>query len=727
MLPRLHRASVVGRARADLGLLALILLVVALATTLTSAVAPLTERTSDHAIAAAVRDAGTQGDVIATTPDQGDDGRRIRDPKSAAEVRRAARAAQQQMPGRLAAVVRPGLTSLTTPPLHLLDAGPSRYLRLAYVTDAGPKAATTYLSGGPPQPSVPHSEADKKVTVHTDPWPVQIALPKQTADALGLVAGDHVEAEDEQHVTITIVVSGIFSAGEPKDDVWAAVPTLLHPIVGESDGLTHASGAAIISDASLPDLRLAVPSNDLTSRIAFSPRPSQIGWEGTDKLVQSVVSLKASPKRASGGPSWDSLLDRVLLDGRARVSAAQGQAAVLIIGLLAGALLVLVLAADLLVRRRSGALTLMRERGASLAGISAELLVEAVVVALLGAGVGLLVTLVLVGDVGWRWSLPVVFVTSLAAPVLGTVVAARAADVRRVPANRSTRRTANRVRRARRLLAEAVVLGVAALSYLALRQRGVVGHGDLTASSALTWCALAGALVIVRLLPPVVRLVLTRARRSTGAVPLVAAARMSSTAVRALPLLVVAVTVAQLTVGIALAATEQHGQAEGALLSVGGDARLRTTPDHSVSALARSAAKAPGVRAVVAASVTDGVQASSTSSAAAVRLVVVDSAAYERLLETSHLVDAPQLSRLQLPAAGRVPALLRGGDPALRDQLQVRWQDAPLKLSVVGIAPQVDDSTEPVVVVDAAAFAATGAIAEPGTVWAVGPGSAAAL
>ncbi|MDX6277619.1 MAG: putative transport system permease protein, partial [Nocardioidaceae bacterium] len=112
MLPRLHRASVIGRARADVGLLALILLVVALATALTSAVAPLTERTSDRAMAASVRNAGTQGNVIATTSNQGDDGRRIRDPRAAAELRYAATSAQRQMRARLAAVVRPGLTTL---------------------------------------------------------------------------------------------------------------------------------------------------------------------------------------------------------------------------------------------------------------------------------------------------------------------------------------------------------------------------------------------------------------------------------------------------------------------------------------------------------------------------------------------------------------------------------------------------------------------------------------
>jgi putative ABC transport system permease protein len=48
-------------------------------------------------------------------------------------------------------------------------------------------------------------------------------------------------------------------------------------------------------------------------------------------------------------------------------------------------------------------------------------------------------------------------------------------------------------------------------------------------------------------------------------------------------------------------------------------------------------------------------------------------------------------------------------------------------LEVVGVAPRVDASVDPVVVVDAATFAASGAISDSNTVWAVGPGAAAAL
>ncbi|KAA1397260.1 FtsX-like permease family protein [Aeromicrobium ginsengisoli] len=717
----------VGRARAHLGLLVLIGLVVMLATLLTSAIAPLTERTADRAIAADVRDAGLQGAVVATVSRPYDEGQRIRDPKAVAELRESAASAQRAMPDRLAAVVRPGVTSLTSPSMHLLDAGPGRYLRLAYLTAPGAAPAVTYTSGGPPGPSVPAAKADVEVTVTTDPWPVQVALPREAADALGLQVGDRVEAEDEQHRTATIVISGIFVAGDRDDHVWAAVPELLHPIIGRSDQLTSVSAAAIVSTDSLPDFQLALPFDDLTTRVVFSPQPSQVRWKQTERLMQAIVSLKTSGSRGSSEVSWDSLLDQVLLDSRATVSAAQGQATVLIVGLLAGVTLILVLAADLVVRRRSDSLVLMRERGASLMGIFSELAAESVVVALVGSALGTLVTWLLVGDVGWRWSLPVLVIATLAGPVLATTRAARAADDRRVPANRSARRAVARARSVRRLLVEGVVLAVAVLTYVALHQRGVVGDGDLTASSAPTWFAIVGGLLLVRVLPPATRLVLARARRVLGAVPLVVAARTSRSAGRALPLLVVAVTVAQLTTAVALVATEQHGQAAGALQSVGGDASWETAPDRSVSAAAAKVSSSAGVRAAAAARVVEGFGLASGSSSATVRLVIVDSTAYQRVLAASPLPDAPQLARLHRRADGKVPALLLGGDRDLRDDLQVRWEDTPVPLTVVGVAPRVGDSTEPVLVIDRAEFESAGVVADPGTVWAVGPGAAAAL
>jgi putative ABC transport system permease protein len=732
---RLHRPTITGRIRTDPGLLVLIGLVVALTTALTAAVAPLTERTADRAIAATVRDAGARGAVVATLPEDYVDPRRPmkRHPQALVEFRQDTDYALFTMPKRLAAVVSPGVASLTTPALHLLDAGPGRYLQLAFVdTPEGGAPAVTYTSGGPPQASVGADQAAIKVQPGAEPWPVQVALSEAAAAALGLKAGDRLPAADAQVRQMDIRVSGIFVATAPDDEGWQSAPQLLHPVQGVTEGTERTSAAALVSPEAVPDLRLGVPSDDLRHRVVFNPVPSQLRWRSSAALAKTVVALQSSSGLARGKIAWDSLLDGVLADGRVQVATARCQAQVLLVGLLACALLVLVLAAQLLLRRRAGPVAVARERGASLLGIGAELFVEALLVSVAGAAAGLLAAWLLVGDVGWGWTGPVLLVASLAGPVLGVVFAAGSTDVRRVPANRTARRTVARVQRMRRYLLEVSILAVAALTFVALHQRGVTGGqdggGNLTAASAPTWWAVAGTLVLVRAFPPLVRLGLHRARRLVGSVSFVVAARVAQGGARLLPLLVVTVTVAQLTFGVAVTATEQRGQEQGALLAVGGDARLTTAPASTVAQTAQQVAGAPGVRAAAAGRVVDGVRASAKAAAASVRLVVVDSAAYERLLVASPLPDAPALRRLRESGGDRVPALLLGGDPALRDALVIRWDDdAAIPLEVVGVAPRVDAAVDPVVVVDAARFTETGVIADPNTVWAVGPGAAAAL
>jgi putative ABC transport system permease protein len=732
---RLHLPTITGRLRSEPGLLVLIGLVVALTTALTAAVAPLTERTADRAIAATVRDAGDRGAVVATLPEDYVDPRRPmkRHANALVEFRQDTDYALFTMPKRLAAVVSPGVASLTTPALHLLDAGPGRYLQLAFVdTPRRGAPEVTYTSGGPPQASVGPDQAGIKVPSDAEPWPVQVALSEAAAAALGLGPGDRLPAEDEQARPVDIRVSGVFVATTPDDVAWQSAPQLLHPVQGVTEGIERTSAAALVSADALPDLRLGVPSDDLRHRVVFNPLPSRLRWRTSADLGQDVVALKSSPGLARGKIAWDSLLDGVLADGRDQVATARGQAQVLLVGLLGGALLVLVLAAQLLLRRRAGPVAVARERGASLLGIGAELFVESLLVSVAGAAAGLLAAWLLVGDVGWGWTVPVLVVASLAGPVLGVLLAAGSTDVRRVPANRTARRTAARVHQVRRYLLEGSVLAVAVLTFVALDQRGVTGGadggGDLTAASAPIWWAVAGTLVLVRAFPPLVRLVLRRARRSTGSGGFFVAAQVAQGGARLLPLLVVTTTVAQLTFGVAVTATEQRGQEEGALLAVGGDARLTTAPASSVAEAASKAADAPGVRAAAAGRVVDGVRASAKDAAASVRLVVVDSAAYERLLAASPLPDAPALGRLRDPDGDRVPALLLGGDPGLRDGLVVRWdEETTVPLTVVGTAPRVDAAVDPVVVVDAGRFTGAGVIADPNTVWAVGPGAAAAL
>jgi len=718
-----------GRARADRGLLLLVGLVVALTTALTAAVAPITVRTADRAIAAAVDGAGSRSTVVATLQPWYDDPSSDEQyPDTAGQVRRDADAAAVSLPGPLRAVLRPGITTITTLPLQLLDAGPGRYLQLAYVdtVDGGP--SVSYTSGRSPRGSRPGTSRAEDGT-----WPVQVAVSEAVAEALDLRVGDRVPARDEQFRAVTVEVSGTFEATDEEDQAWQAAMPLLHPTTGTSDGLPISSGAALVPAESLPDLRLALPGDALTHRVVFWPDSARMRWMQSTSLERSVVSLQAGAGVATDGTTWDSLLGTVLREGQAQVSSARGQAQVLVVGLLACALLVLVLAAQLLVRRRTASLAMARERGATLPGIAGELAVESLAVAGLGATVGLAATRLLAGSVGWGWSVPVVVVSALTAPLLGAVAAGHVTGARRVPANRSSRRRTAQAVQLRRVGWELGVLAAAALSFVALHQRGVVGDddgtgaGDLTATSAVTWGAVAAALVLLRLLPPALRTVLRASRRSSGGVTFFVAARLTETGTRVMPALLACTAVAQVTFGVSLAATTRDGQAAGALSAVGGDARIDAQPAPTLVRTAGEVARAPGVEAVVAGRVEDGVRVSASGDVAAVRLVVVDAAALEDLLATSDLADAPQLARLRTDAAGRVPALLRGGSSGLRDGPNLRWEDASVPLDVVGTAPDVDASVDPVLVVDAESIAAAGVVAPPDTVWAVGPGAADAL
>ena len=727
VIVRVHRPTVRGRLRVDRGLLVLIGLVVALASALLAAVWPLTVRTADEAMTESVRAAGSGASVVATLPPREFRGDRRRDADAVDRFSLDVDFTRNELPDRLVEVLRPSLASLVSEPLTVAGPGPRREVRLVYVGSPTEPPAVTWVAGDPPQSSAGPGDEAIVLTDEDPPWPVQVGLSDRAAVALGVEPGDRLTMEDQFGYAVDVTVSGIYTADDPDDSAWTVARELLSPVEGTTDGVERISAAALVSPDSLPDLRIAVPTDELVQRISFLPDPEKVGWVQAPDLRRDVLALKATPGLNSGQTGWDSVLDRVLDDASAQIDTARGRAQVLLVGLFAATALALVLGAQLLARRRAGPLTLARERGATLVSIGVELAIESALVAVVGAAVGVAVTAALVGSADVGWALPVVTVAVLAAPVLGTVEAARATSVRRVPANRGARRVAARRRQVRRLALEAAVVGLAALTFVALRQRGPVA-GDLATGSAPALWSLVGGLVLVRALPPIVRLGLRLARRAAGPLRFFVAARVAA-GLRALPLVVVAVAVGQLVFGGALAATQRHGQESGALLAVGGDARLKTAPNPLVLDRAAAVGRASGVRVAVAGRVADRTPASAATTGASVRLVVVDALGYERLLAASDLPDAPELERLTATsgADAPVPALLLGGPPDLADGLRVRWGGDDVALDVVGEAPRVDAATDPVIVVDSAAFASAGATADPDTIWAVGPGADEAL
>ncbi|MGA4726887.1 FtsX-like permease family protein [Micromonospora taraxaci] len=746
-LPALHWPSIRGRGRTDAGPLLLTAAVIATVALLSGAAPALLRAAADDAVQDTVRRAGPDANVLAHADwerDDGPTGGRVRMPRLADDVDDFRARVTSALGPDLDAALLPPVTVVNGPILSITDGTVPRTFQFTYLEGDldGPDVA--WIAGSAPGPAV----VDEYVETPYDgrPWPVQVGLSEADAAALDLGPGDRIPVKDGQGRDKDVRISGIYRPADSDDPAWRLAPALLRPAPGvDGVGITRFGG--LLSRESLPDARLAVNEDQLRRTVHFAPVPDALTWDATAALASQVVKLKATSGASSDRDQslrWESQLDAALRDARTQISAASAQAAVLLAGVLTATVLVLLLAADLLVRRRTPALSVARQRGAALPDLGAELVVESTVVSLSAAAVGLALARAAVPGVSWAWAVPVVLAGAVAGPAFGTLAAARASRDRRQPANPAARRWIRATGQLRRAAVEAAVLIAAVAAFVTLHQRGLLpvasdnDTGELTGDlilpiSALALGALVGALLLLRLLPLGTRFALRQALRSRRPLAVFGAAQAATTAGRALPLLVLVSTTTLASFALILGTTVTRGLGDGAWSTVGADARLDVGADAEAAtpALAERIAAAPGVGQVVVAQVTDSARLFSESTLLTPRLVIVDTAAFQRLLATTPLPDAPALARLTAPGpgAGDVPALVRSGDGALRTgaRLQLPRDGAPaIRLAAVGTAPSVGGAAD-VVIVDAAALADAGLPAVPNTVWVTGPGAAQAV
>ncbi|MEJ3746651.1 FtsX-like permease family protein [Actinomycetes bacterium KLBMP 9797] len=744
--PAPHWPSIRGRARADAGPLLLAAAVVMVVTLVAGAVPPLLRATADDAVQDAVRRAGGDADVLVHAQwerDDGPGGGRVRAPHLAEDVDNFRDRAKAALDPGLRAALQPPVATATSPTLNITSGNAPRTFQLTYLATDGGGPPVTWIAGGPPGPAVPETDRLVEAPYEGSSWPVQVGLSEAGADALGVRPGARIPLMDAQKRVKNVQVSGVFRAIDSTDPAWRLAPWLLRPVSG-MDGVGTTRLGGLLSADSLPDARLAFDQDELARIVRFVPDPHVLTWDSSQALTATVIALKAT-SGSSGvldtSLRWETQLDAVLRDVRTQVGAASAQTSALLVGVVAGAVLVLLLAYDLLVRRRAPTLAAARQRGAGLPDVGAELLIESTAVALSAAATGLALARLVAPGASWAWAIPVVLAAAAAGPAFGTLAAARATRDRRVPANRTARRWARRTGQLRRAAVEVAVLGAAVAALVALHQRGILpapsgdaagpaGGGALPAS-APTLGVLAGGLVLLRLLPAGTRLALARALHSRRPLAVFGAARAVAGSARVLPLLALVTATALASFAFVLDASARQGLSDGAWRTVGADARLDVAPAAAAStpALSQRIAAAPDVGQVVAAQVTDRARVVADSIIVASRLVIVDAAAYRRLLAATPLPDAPALARLGVSGHGDVPALVRSSDGSLRPgmRLELRRDDAPaIRLTAVGTAPAIGDAGD-VVLVDAAAIAAAGMPAVPNTVWATGPGAARAV
>ena len=557
------------RARADLWPLLVTVLVVALTVGLTDAVPRLLSDRADTAVRAAVAQADPPADLVVTStygpgasdPTAGPDGHHGR----ASTTRRAG--STSALPPSLQPVLGPPVAAATSTDLD------AQHARAA---DRGRPVDDLPVGGARARRPLARGERPRAGPGRTAPCSSR--CPTRWLGVLGVGAGDTFQAVKADRTIVPVLVTGVFEATDPADPVWTARPEVLRPrVVGPSNAPTTVVGG-LLSAASLPAARAALEPDGVTRTFRFPVDPQALDYAGSGALVTQIAALEASPDllRAPGpGARVTSRLDLVLTQVRARVAATWSQATVVLAGLACGAVLVLLVAADLLARRRSAALRTVRARGASLAGIAGGAGAESAVVVGVGAAVGLtLGQLAAPGAVTWPWVVVVVAVGVVAPPAFATVTAARS-DARRVPTDRHRRRLAQRVRTVRRVSIEAALLVLAVAALVALRRRGVVsisGPADLVLAAAPVLVAAAGALLLWRAVPLLLGGALRVARRSRRAGPLLAVARARSTGA-VLPFVALVVVTTLVALCGALAGTARAGQADGSWDTRGGRRR----------------------------------------------------------------------------------------------------------------------------------------------------------
>ncbi len=727
-------AAVLGRARADAWPLLLSATVVALTALLATITPRLADSTADSTVRTAVATAGADAELRASEvfTENPFEARDLH-PALAETVADRAAALEGSLPPRLAEVLDAPVGTGKTLALYSGPQGdvPDPALRLVHLWRGG-RPDVTWVTGGPARATITGDDVRAGIE---GPWPIQAGLAEDVAEALHLDVGDHwLLVNASKDVEVDVEVSGIFRPADPADPVWAGAAGILAPRVVGSSLTNSTQVAALLSDDSLPVAVLAMPPGTTQETITLRPVPDRFDRESPATVGPEVAAVKVAAEQSSTGYGEPTArvvtrLDAVLAAVDGRIAAARAQTAALLAAVLSAAGLATLLAARLLVRRRSDVLATYRHRGGSLPGVAAELAAESVLLALLGTGAGVLAASVIPGPVPWAWVVPVAALAAAGPVVLGVIAAARVTGGRRAAANRQDRRVLDRDRRAARIALDVALALLAVGALAALTTRGIVGNGvDLLLTLAPTCAAVAGGALLLRTLEPLLRLGQHRALRSRRLGPALAAARARTTGRDALPFVALTATVCLAALAGAVVATVESGEQAASWTSVGADAVVRTAPDPAIADVATVVAGAPGVVGAVPVRTAEGAELFGGWGGRVVRVVALRAAEYRSMLRDTPLRDDPGIHALADAAAGDRPAVLVTDDLSSSSKpLSLLWDGGRVDVVAVGRAPERIAGTQATIVVDLDAISAAGVPVVPDELWAVGPGAAAAV
>ncbi|MGW9675777.1 ABC transporter permease [Streptomyces koyangensis] len=430
----------------------------------------------------------------------------------------------------------------------------------------------------------------------------EAVVTRATAKAMRLKPGSVVHLPAVQGPDRAVKITGVVEPLAPETTYWSHTEVLRTP------GLLAAPSNSPFNTSYYWQAALLLAPEAGPFLYGLDPLPQaywRISPDTSGLTARDVPALQAGLASLEGGPLQSRLRSEVAagaavstgLDGAVDAFAGLSRAvssvtAVALVGAGTVAGVVLLMAQALTATRRRPELTLLRARGASVAGIAGRLLAETAVVVLPAAAAGQALAWLLLPEArAWL---------SLAASAAVAALACLALPVRAVLAHRTPRVHEARgdlvlARPSRRrTVAELCLLVLAAGAVLALRGGTDVG-GPLVAAAPVLVAVIA-ALVLVRLYPLPLRLALRPLARTRGALGFLAVARTGrGSAAQVLPLLAVLTALTTAAFGGAVLAGIDDARDRAALLATGADARVERSRAPLPDGLADRVAAVDGV------------------------------------------------------------------------------------------------------------------------------------
>lgn len=569
--------------------------------------------------------------------------------------------------------------------------------------------------------------------------PVEVMIGSDAASAAGISVGSVLQVAPGEQIKgapTSFVVTGIVDLVDEAQATtrqWIDLPTAWKPVERLRSGRVVGLGVTVLTDAEGERRaeQLIDDSVDAVVRVGLDPEAfSEAGlYEVLDEIETLTVNSSSLAGDSTAQLSARSSLANAVSGYPAAAAGALAQLTSAAEGVGGVGIVTLFLTARLLVLRRERDVAWERARGASLLSVALTSTIEALLLSVIGVGGGAAVLIALGAPIDLS-TLGAVLLVGVVAPVLQTVIGAAA--VWRAPRGKVAQAGRNARRRARRLVAEALVVVVTVAAGAALFSRGfsrAAGGGpDLLIGALPLLIALTGALLILRLQLPAVRFLAALARRSNGAAGIVAAAQAENSR-PALPLMALTVAFALAIGGATLVQTIDSGEVDASWQRVGAESRVDgSITDEEIA----SAQGAPGVTAAGAAASLPGIELEGGSGTTIATVLAIDPGYCDVLAElprSAHGTAADLCG--QLAPAGSDAAVPVVADEVLAkrltsEDLELSVEDQVVPIRIVGTTDAGPSGYEkgPFLFVDRAALAeASGVTLTADTLLLIGDGA----